>query len=110
MRTTRQARRAVIGICVALAVALGAEPAVAELDEIVVTARKREENLQDVPMSVTAMAGETLERLGVRNLADLTRYTPGVNLDNGFGLNDQRLVIRGLSPSRGRPNSAIDAL
>ena len=72
-----------------------------------VTARKRAENLQELPMSVTAINAAAIERLGIRNLDDITRYSPGVNLDNGFGLNDQRLVIRGLSPSRGRPNSAI---
>jgi outer membrane receptor protein involved in Fe transport len=81
--------------------------AYAELEEIVVTARKREEKLQDLPMSVTALDADTMARLGVNNLADVTRYAAGVKLDNGFGLNDQRLVIRGLSPSRGRPNSAI---
>ena len=79
----------------------------AQLEEVVVTARKRAENLQDVPMSVTAISAEQLERLGIRDLKDVTRYTPGVTLDQGFGLNDQRLVIRGLSPSRGRPNNAI---
>ncbi|MGI9308130.1 MAG: TonB-dependent receptor [Gammaproteobacteria bacterium] len=87
--------------------AMASSPALAEIEEIVVTARKREENLQDLPMSVTAIGAEAMERLGIRNLADVTRYTPGVNLDTAFGLNDQRLVIRGLSPSRGRPNSAI---
>jgi iron complex outermembrane receptor protein len=79
----------------------------AQLEEIIVTARKREESLQELPMSVTAISAEQIEKLGIRNLDDITRYTPGVNLDSGFGLNDQRLVIRGLSPSRGRPNSAI---
>ncbi|MEJ2139184.1 MAG: TonB-dependent receptor [Gammaproteobacteria bacterium] len=83
------------------------DPAFSQVEEIVITARKREENLQEVPLSVTAIAAEQIERLGIRELQDITRYTPGVNLDSGFGLNDQRLVIRGLSPSRGRPNSAI---
>ncbi len=92
---------------VALAIVLATEPAVAEIDEVFVSARKREEKLQELPMSVTALEEGALQRRGVRNLADVTRYTPGVNLDNGFGLNDQRLVIRGLSPSRGRPNSAV---
>jgi iron complex outermembrane receptor protein len=78
-----------------------------QLEEITVTARKREESLQEIPLSVTAISAEQIDRLGIRNLEDITRYTPGVNLDIGFGLNDQRLVIRGLSPSRGRPNSAI---
>jgi outer membrane receptor protein involved in Fe transport len=86
---------------------LATDIAFAELEEITVTARKREENLQDVPLSVTAIGAEQIERLGIRDLKDVTRYTPGVTLDKGFGLNDTRLVIRGLSPSRGRPNSAI---
>ncbi|NND53474.1 MAG: TonB-dependent receptor [Gammaproteobacteria bacterium] len=86
--------------------ALGVSPALAEIEEVVVTARKRAEILQEVPMSVTAIDTAQLERLGLRDLKDITRYTPGVTLDRGFGLNDQRLVIRGLSPSRGRPNSA----
>lgn len=90
-----------------VAMSLVVEPALAELDEIVVTARKREEKLQDLPLSVTALPEEAIERLGIRDLTDVVRYTPGVNIDNGFGLNDQRLVIRGLSPSRGRPNNAI---
>lgn len=79
----------------------------AQLEEIVVTARKREEKLQDLPLSVTAIDAAQIERQGIRNLGDIAQFTPGVNLDNAFGLNDQRLVIRGLSPSRGRPNSAI---
>ena len=40
----------------------------AQLEEVVVTARKRSENLQDVPMSVTAISAEQLERLGIRDL------------------------------------------
>jgi iron complex outermembrane receptor protein len=78
----------------------------AALDEIVVTTRKREEKLQELPMSVSAMDAATMNRRGVNDLADISRYTPGLDLDQGFGLNDQRLVIRGLAPSRGRPNSA----
>ena len=93
-------------LVISLSVSLST-PAYAELEEIIVTARKREEKLQDLPMSVTAIDTEAMERLGIRDLKDVTQYTPGVNLDSGFGLNDQRLVIRGLSPSRGRPNSAI---
>jgi iron complex outermembrane receptor protein len=97
-------------LLLAIIVLLVTDPGFAEagqLEEIIVTARKREESLQELPMSVTAISAEQIERLGIRNLGDITRYTPGVNLDSGFGLNDQRLVIRGLSPSRGRSNSAI---
>jgi len=94
-------------VAAAISLSLAVEPALAELEEIVVTARKREEKLQDLPLSVTALPAQTIERLGIRDLTDVVRYTPGVNIDNGFGLNDQRLVIRGLSPSRGRPNNAV---
>ena len=81
-------------LVISLSVSLST-PAYAELEEIIVTARKREEKLQDLPMSVTAIDTEAMERLGIRDLKDVTLYTPGVNLDSGFGLNDQRLVIRG---------------
>ena len=85
---------------------LGVDLAQAALDEIVVTTRKREEKLQELPLSVTAFDAATMTRRGVNDLADISQYTPGLDLDQGFGLNDQRLVIRGLAPSRGRPNSA----
>ena len=62
----------------------------AQLEEIVVTARKREERLQELPLSVTAIDAARIERLGIRNLQDIAQFTPGVNLDNAFGLNDQR--------------------
>jgi iron complex outermembrane receptor protein len=99
--------RPILLVGLVIAALLVGDAAYAAVEEIVVTARKREENLQDLPMSVTAFEAETMSRLGLRDLASITRYTPGVNLDTGFGLNDTRLVIRGLSPSRGRPNSAV---
>ena len=46
------------------------------LEEIVVTARKKEENLQDVAISVTAIQGEALERLGIKDLSDVTKLDP----------------------------------
>ena len=78
-----------------------------QLEEIVVTARKRTERLQDVPVSVTAFTAETLERRGVSSLSDVIRNTPGIQLTEGFSPQDQRVAIRGLSPTRGRPNVAV---
>jgi iron complex outermembrane receptor protein len=54
----------------------GAEPG---LQEIVVTAEKRKERLQDVPIAITAITGDTLDRAGARNISDLTASTPNVN-------------------------------
>ncbi len=78
-----------------------------QLEEIVVTARKRTERLQDVPVSVTAFTAETLDRRGVSSLSDVIRNTPGIQLTEGFSPQDQRVAIRGLSPTRGRPNVAV---
>ncbi|MEY4357833.1 MAG: hypothetical protein RL469_1159, partial [Pseudomonadota bacterium] len=79
-----------------------AEPTVA-LDEIVVTARKREENLQDVPLAVSAISAEQIERAGIRSVEDVVARDPSMSFDLGIAPYDTRIVIRGLSPTRGRP-------
>ena len=48
------------------------------IDEVVVTATKREESLQDVPIAVTALTGEALDELGITNFADYVMQLPGV--------------------------------
>ncbi len=66
------------------------------LEEIVVTAQKRTENLQDIPFSITAVSDETLSRLGATGSADFLKKIPGVSfLDVGPGVN--QLTIRGAS-------------
>lgn len=45
---------------------------------IVVTSRRREERLQDVPLAITALSGEELEAKGIESLADLAAFTPGL--------------------------------
>ena len=49
----------------------------AALEEIVVTAQKRSESLQDVPIAVTAFTGESMATLGITNASDLVDVTPG---------------------------------
>lgn len=48
--------------------------------DIVVTAQRRSERLQDVPMSITALSADVLERSGVTNTTDIARVTPGVTM------------------------------
>lgn len=84
-----------------------AAPGWAQVDEIVVTARKKVENLQDVPLSVTALDQELIERRGVRNITDVAKYTPSVQFDESFAQSDTRITIRGLAPTRGRQNVAV---
>jgi len=77
------------------------------VEEIVVTTRKRSENLQDVPLVITAFTEAMLDRKGLNTLEDVARLTAGVTLEEVAFPQDIRITIRGLSPSRGRPNVAV---
>lgn len=55
-------------------------PAYAQIDEIIVTARKTEENLQDVPVSVTAFTGEFFRDSGLVEFSDISRLTPNFDV------------------------------
>ena len=82
-------------------------PGWAQIPEITVTTRKREENLQNVPISVEVFGSGQIEKLGLADVEDLTKYSPSLIWDQGFSATDNRISIRGLSQSRGRPSSAI---
>ena len=91
-----------------------AEAGGAGLQEIVVTATRREERLQDVPISVSAFSQEKLDALGLRNIDDLTRLTPGVTfMRNGTGssanYNDENsdISIRGIDSQAGTSTTGI---
>lgn len=56
------------------------EPAAAGIEEIIVTAQKRKENLQDVPISIQALGAKELEKKNIVTLADLGAEVPGLNL------------------------------
>lgn len=63
--------------------------------DIIVTARKTEERLQDAPTTVAVATAETIDRLGLDNLTDVAKTTPGLVFDDSFGRNSNRPVIRG---------------
>ncbi len=54
-----------------------------QLEEVIVTAQKREQSLSDVPVSVTALDGDKLKKAGIENLSDLSDYTPNFKLVEG---------------------------
>lgn len=64
-----------------------AEPAVTTLDTVKVTARKREESLQDVPVAVTALTAEQIEKLGIKDLGDLQGQVPNLTIYAARGSN-----------------------
>jgi outer membrane receptor protein involved in Fe transport len=78
----------------------------AGIDELVVTARRRAETLQTVPLAVTAITAEQIAREGIKDVTNLIDSDPSLNFDQGIAPYDTRIVIRGLSPTRGRPNVA----
>jgi len=61
------------------------QTALAQLEEITVTARKREEPLQRTPVSITAFTAEQLEKPGLDDLTDVARFAPNVIFDQGTG-------------------------
>jgi iron complex outermembrane recepter protein len=63
--------------------------------EIVVTARKTEERLQDAPLAVSVVTAAGIDRLGFNSVTDLTRATAGLVFDDSFGRDANRPVIRG---------------
>ncbi|MGL4563933.1 MAG: TonB-dependent receptor plug domain-containing protein, partial [Halioglobus sp.] len=77
------------------------------LEETVVTARKKSESLQSVPVSIDALGQMMLEEKGISTLEQVARYTTGLTFDVGILPNDTRPVIRGVNITRGRPNVAI---
>ena len=79
----------------------------AQLEEVVVTTRRRTESLQDIPIAVRAISAEEIQRAGIRDLADVAKLTPSVSFDSGYNPTDNRVNIRGLSATRGRANVAF---
>ncbi|MFC7050026.1 TonB-dependent receptor [Emcibacter nanhaiensis] len=67
------------------------------LDEIVVTSRKREENLQAVPDSVTAFSAATIEDAGIDTVEDFINLTPNINIRETFRAGVTFLTIRGIT-------------
>lgn len=69
-----------------------------KLDEIVVTARRQNESLQDVPATVSVLTSETLERTGAKVVADFVQLTSGVSISVGTTEpSDVSINIRGLN-------------
>lgn len=69
----------------------------AKLEEVVVTSRKAAENLQEVPLAITALSSATLENAGVRNIAGIVALTPGLSVLGDSQERGMQPSIRGLS-------------
>ena len=65
-------------------------------DEIVVTARFREESLQDVPIAITALSGDSLAEKNLSTIQDISRSVPTVDFRDGSSNKDRTIFVRGV--------------
>src|SRR6266513_258189 len=71
-----------------------------ELQEVIVTAERRAETVQDVPITIQALTSETLTQLNVKTFDDFVKYLPNVTA-GGYGPGQSNVFIRGLATSIG---------
>ncbi|MGH6780949.1 MAG: TonB-dependent receptor, partial [Sphingomonadaceae bacterium] len=76
--------------------AQGAAPVIGE---VVVTAQKRAENVQDVPISVVAVSGDALQRMNVNNVQQLVKIDPSVKYRTSTSASTSAFVVRGIGTS-----------
>ncbi len=81
------------GVAWALSIPVPVQAQQGVLEEVIVTARKREEAIQDVPVSVTAFSGDQLRDAGITNIQDLGYQTPGLQVDQSSAA---QIWIRGI--------------
>ncbi len=81
----------------------------ASLDDVVVTARRREENLQDVPLSVTAYSSEALSERRIADRTDLANFTPSLlSITGGYPKEFAFFALRGQGPAFGATPGVVN--
>jgi outer membrane receptor protein involved in Fe transport len=80
-----------------------APPAMAQVqppddsDVVIVTATRREENVQDTPLNIAAVGGAQIEEQGFTDIADVLAYVPGINVVDRGGRQGNPIIVRGLN-------------
>jgi outer membrane receptor protein involved in Fe transport len=80
------------------------------MGEIVVTATRQAQTLNRVPLSIVAKDQETLDKQGVRSIADVARLTPGINFGQtslNYGTGQSVISIRGIQSDSGIPTTGV---
>ena len=75
-----------------------AQPVTDADDEIIVTAQRRDQNLQDVPVTVTTFSAQEIQDARIQEVQDVVTRTPGLNFD-AFPSGQPRLHVRGIGSS-----------
>lgn len=100
-------KRQLIASAVATALSTGftATTQAQQLEEVVVTAQKRAQSVQDVGISITAMGGNEMEQLGILNTADLAEFVPNMEMALSGDSDIPIVVVRGVGLQDYNPNN-----
>jgi iron complex outermembrane receptor protein len=82
----------------------------AQLEEVIVTATRRSESDEKIPLSIIAYNEAALDKAGIKNITDLATLTPGIQFDNQTGLGAgsvTNIAIRGVEPTAGASTTGI---
>ena len=95
-------------LCAAIALILSSQASLAQteqsdsdepaLENIIVTAQKRSESIQEIPIAMQALYGDQLKKMGIQKASDITRISPNVNI-SGQNAANQQINIRGVGTS-----------
>lgn len=98
--------KSILGLSIlSIATPMVAQDSSLALEEIVVTAERRAQSLQDTPAAITAVTGETLEAASINNLNEFTLTTPGISI-SGISRNQQYISMRGNITEAGEAGAA----
>ena len=78
-----------------------------KLQEVVVTARRREESINSVPVAITALSSEALRAKAIQTAADLQNYVPSLNVSSSVTRDDYTFSLRGMGPTGGSGPGAV---
>ena len=100
MRTIRNTSILAVAVSMALSgQALGQRSTTSQIEEVVVTAQKREENMQDVAISMSAMDANSIEKSFARTIDDITGMSPNLVVNPILGNGTTGISIRGIQHS-----------
>jgi len=94
---TRAVLAALLSSAASAAYAEAATPAPTAVDEIIVTAQRRSQALLDVPLAISALAGDSLAAKGVTNSANLATAVPNLQVSSPYGNTQPNFSLRGIS-------------
>ena len=108
MSTSRGRWAAAVTAAIAAIIAAPAPAQTSELTEIVVTARKRDESLQNVPVTVDAFTAQTIKAAGIESPRDFVAMVPNMTIVEVQNVGNSFITVRGISQARNsEPSVAV---